>query len=482
MGFKEDEDFARYLTMGAHAAGAVAMDLESRGHKIIELERYARANKVWSIKVKRLRLPDLLCIRCGQRFESKGKSKLEFRLSHSSDPGREWWSGGMRETDVFAFVRVSVADSIQVGRIVYVTRGALEAAAALIVEGRRKARSEGLEVDVSWPAWAPGYDGAVVKVAPDGTVQTVNAAGRLLTYRRGARWPTMYLYVGEGEKFAEGDLVAGCVAPADVSCAGTVWDWQGCLESDDLDERFAAVKAARWRGPSVATRQLRALLDDATADWRLRLEAAGSLCDQPALEWLQKKVLDKSTKPAERMEGVFILSELDAEWATNALVQIALASSSVEPEVRAAAVWGLGLGARPDPVHLIPFLADPDSVVALHAAAALPDRLPDDVVTRLLAWLTTGQLRQSTVAAHVLARHGRSADLLRAVEGRSGPVRAIALLAVADFGWDSLPPLDLLDQESRVVLETLWARSQDWLRAPATDGGLDVLAKQRLRA
>lgn len=60
MGFKEDEDFARFLTMGAYAAAAVSDDLDARGHRIIELERYAKANKIWSIKVKRLRLPDLL--------------------------------------------------------------------------------------------------------------------------------------------------------------------------------------------------------------------------------------------------------------------------------------------------------------------------------------------------------------------------------------------------------------------------------------
>ena len=65
MGFKEDADFARFVSMGAVGVAAVAFDLsEAHGHRMVELERYAMANKVWQTKVKRLRLPDLL-IRLG---------------------------------------------------------------------------------------------------------------------------------------------------------------------------------------------------------------------------------------------------------------------------------------------------------------------------------------------------------------------------------------------------------------------------------
>ena len=83
MGFKEDADFARFVSMGAIGSAAVASHLRSRlGHQPIELERYAMANKVWQTKVKRIRLPDLLCVRCGLRIESRAKSKLAVVLSH----------------------------------------------------------------------------------------------------------------------------------------------------------------------------------------------------------------------------------------------------------------------------------------------------------------------------------------------------------------------------------------------------------------
>jgi hypothetical protein len=62
-GFKEDVDFARFLSVGIYSADTIIQDLKrNNGHSIIELEQYA-ANKVWQTKVKRMRLPDLMCIR-----------------------------------------------------------------------------------------------------------------------------------------------------------------------------------------------------------------------------------------------------------------------------------------------------------------------------------------------------------------------------------------------------------------------------------
>ncbi|MCY4369962.1 MAG: HEAT repeat domain-containing protein, partial [bacterium] len=64
----------RFVSMGAVGAAAVARHLGTQhGHRMIELERYAMANKVWQTKVKRLRLPDLLCVRCGRRVEARAK-------------------------------------------------------------------------------------------------------------------------------------------------------------------------------------------------------------------------------------------------------------------------------------------------------------------------------------------------------------------------------------------------------------------------
>jgi hypothetical protein len=91
VGFKEDAEFARSVSMGATGTKAVARCLhEQHGHRLIELERFAMANKVWQTKVKRLRLPDLLCLACGRRVESRAKSVFAIEVSDSDKPGRQW--------------------------------------------------------------------------------------------------------------------------------------------------------------------------------------------------------------------------------------------------------------------------------------------------------------------------------------------------------------------------------------------------------
>src|SRR5258706_5448917 len=113
--------------MGALGAKRVADDLAKRGHRIVELERYAMANKIWTTKVKRLRMADLLCVSCGRRFEAKAKSKLEVKLSDSKQAGRGW-SDGMRPDDVFAFLTVTVDSNnlpLAIGSPLYFTTASM---------------------------------------------------------------------------------------------------------------------------------------------------------------------------------------------------------------------------------------------------------------------------------------------------------------------------------------------------------------------
>ena len=127
MGLKEDAKFARFITMGALGAQRVVEDLEPRGHQVIELERYAMANKIWSTKIKRLRMADLVCVACGRRFEAKAKSKPEVKLSDSKQTGRGW-NDGMRDDDIFAFLAITLDREnrpLAIGRPLYFTTQSL---------------------------------------------------------------------------------------------------------------------------------------------------------------------------------------------------------------------------------------------------------------------------------------------------------------------------------------------------------------------
>lgn len=104
MSFKADTSFLRFLTMGALGTRHVIEELQAAGFRPVELERYSTSNKIWSTKIKRLRLPDLLCVRTGLRVEVRAKSKLEIKMSHAPNNAERHWDAGLRDEDVVALV------------------------------------------------------------------------------------------------------------------------------------------------------------------------------------------------------------------------------------------------------------------------------------------------------------------------------------------------------------------------------------------
>ncbi len=256
MGFKEDADFARYLSMGVVGTAAVARYLRERhGHRPIELERTAMSNKLWTTKVKRLRLPDLVCLRCGLRIESRAKSKLAIVLSDSDTEGRQWHAGGLRDHDLFAFVRVDMSTfPPEAGRPVFFTLTALRDAAPFAKRGSRKAASQGSEVSLEWPSWAPsasgrflgqrGRPGALSPAPRDVDLLVELASGKRQTYTSGRRWARQVLYLAPSDEFSGGDsLVAGVVeAPVTIDCPGDVWDLAHDVTASDPTTGFAAIK------------------------------------------------------------------------------------------------------------------------------------------------------------------------------------------------------------------------------------------------
>lgn len=83
--FKNDESFLEKLALGAAGTNATIRRLKELGFSPIELERGSTGFKIWKqIKIKRIRVPDILCLDTGIRFESRAKTKPEISMSHSS--------------------------------------------------------------------------------------------------------------------------------------------------------------------------------------------------------------------------------------------------------------------------------------------------------------------------------------------------------------------------------------------------------------
>src|SRR5207248_10150157 len=92
--------------MGAMGVRRVAELMTHAALQPIELERYSRSNKIWSTKVKRLRLPDLLCVKTGLRVEVRAKSDLTIKMSDAlTNPDRRW-NSGLAGNDMIAFVLI----------------------------------------------------------------------------------------------------------------------------------------------------------------------------------------------------------------------------------------------------------------------------------------------------------------------------------------------------------------------------------------
>lgn len=488
MGFKEDQDFARFLTMGAVGTAYVARDLQNRfGHRPIELERQAMANKVWAVKVKRLRIPDLVCVDCGRRVESKAKTKLEVKMSHSSTPGREWSAGGMRDGDVYSFVRIVSSDGqlAAVGQPAYFTRDALARAEEYMRRGGRKAASEGSEADVAWPSWVPNVDGTLVGLEND-EMFFDTADGKRRKYWQSRLWPVRHLYLRSGDRFeAASTIVAGVAEPiGDLRCPGDSWDVEKDLVEGDQDDRYAAIKAAGARKADGLVPVLRRIIENPDEDWRVTLEAMASLARTHPDDWaprIGEIAVDIERDVAEQMEAVFILSEIPGGVATDALKEVGAPAAGRHEEVRSAAVWGLGTGAFPVPELALAFARDADDRVALHAAAAV-QTLSEDAVDTLDAWLRGDDARSAAVAAAILAQHHR-VDLLVAAANEGGTARLWALQALGDLSPDEVRAAAgaELTPELEAELAPLWVQHDDWLRTPDNEGALPVLTEQQIR-
>lgn len=487
MGFKEDADFARFVSMGAVGAAAVAFDLsDEHGHRMVELERYAMANKVWQTKVKRLRLPDLLCVRCGLRVEARAKSKLGIVLSHSDAPGREWDAGGMRDGDLFAFIRTDLSHfPPYAGAPVCFSKAALRASIGQARRSAPKAASEGSESTLTWPCWVPSRPGRFLGIDADGRICYEDDLGARRRYWQWRNWTApRHVYLEPGDKFDAGEtIVAGVVQPAGyLACEGDTWNLSADLCSSDPVDRYAAVRAVGMSGRRDLVDWLVAIEADATEDWRTRLEARANLARLEAASWapaIADDVIGDDADTERQMEAVFALTELPDAVAANELARIA-DSPGLPTEVRAAAAWGLGQGGLRRPDLLIRLGLDSDENVALHAIAAI-EELPPGVQETLADWLLSEDARRAELAACLLARHRCIDELLDACAG-AGQARLLALRALGDLPREAvrLHAEGRLIPELTEILEPMWYGQDAWLRTTGQEG-LDALDVQKVR-
>jgi hypothetical protein len=491
MGFKTDTSFLRFLSMGARAVHRVMDILGNQGFRPIELERYCGSNKIWATKVKRLRLPDLLCVNTGLRLEVRAKTDLKIRMSDAPQNPARVWDAGNRDDDVVALVACFDTNEgpEPAGNAVFFTVGSLRDSVAHSKLGPPKSGSEGAERDRTWPAIVPSRDGRVVEVTAEKLVVESNDGGpaRRQTYTLRGKTP----YVSPGDTFsAETTILAGSPARlADLASARRQrYETLADLTSPNAVDRYAAVKALRFRDESRARilPPIEALIRR-EAEPRVALEAAGTaaaLGSNLGQEHIAEVIWHNDDRPDLRMEAVFILTELGASpFTSEQLNRIAADAAFEGQEVRQAAVWGLGKAGLKRYEDLLPFIDHADENLALHAITGFGADTPHAVIDRLVQDLVTGDPRRVPAASEALRIIGTE-SVLRALFTAATVQQPVPEWILATLG--RLPPEQVRQQLrgspllERVSPMLLVSRAANWLANDLVTADITFLLKQNL--
>ena len=365
LALKPDSSFFRKIAIGAVGSRAICTDLSTQGHHMVELERGSTETKLWKeVKRKRVRIPDLVCTRCGQRAESRAKTKAELSMSHSLTDQERAWDFGMVEGDYIGFPVCEAIDEK------YWSAGRLQSEASYWHERNwvrwqlkgkinyfrvatfrgsphtkvsTKGVTEGSETSVSWNTVFCSRDGAVEKL--DGRKVTIKRTPD--GHRHTRTIPSTYeLFVSEGDTVKLNQVIAGLIKPlttGELACPGHLPSGYiaQLLESRERTQRFTGVKLARLRNEPQYRDPVTELSADQEEDVYIRLEGLSYLtavCNASARELFTPYL--QNVDPQTQLESVIALGEAANADAIDLLSEI-LDDSKQPYFVRSAAAWCL---------------------------------------------------------------------------------------------------------------------------------------------
>lgn len=397
--------------------------LRDMGFNPIELERGSTGFKIWKkIKIKRVRVPDILCLNTGLRFESRGKTKLEISMSHSlSDPKRAW-DAGMRDDDFVSIVVFeqkddSPVDLKQISPVHFASvndmRNAFVGEQVSIT--KPKGVEEGSEIRVMWICAAARHRSKVFAVEPNKVSLTpIPEAGRqTIQLSRSKGKITLLPQVEAGDIVEANQIVASVVrVTTNLECPQSVEEayFIDKLASVNLSERYAAAKALRYRGYTNAKPVLESRMNDADEDIYVQLEAAAALAaydDPNGWEFIENKLRSPvMTVPLEtQLETVIVASEIPKERSENILIEV-LQDSQRDAELRAGAAWALGqFASATSATALVDTFNSSMLEVKIEAARALL-RIAEPQIPHLVDLLKNGDHNKRDGISWALARVG----------------------------------------------------------------------------
>jgi len=481
--FKSDDSFLRKLAVGAAGTNATIARLSEMGFNPIELERGSTGFKIWKkIKIKRVRVPDILCLNTGLRFESRGKTKLEISMSHSLNDPKRAWDAGMRDDDLVSIVLFNPKDDSpvnleQASPVHFVSVNDLRNAfiAEQVSITKPKGVEEGSEIRVVWVCATAKQSAEVFAVESNKVSLTPIPPSRKQTIqlKRKNGKITLLPQVEVGDTVVANQIIASVVpVKINLDCPPTVEEsyFIEKLASVNLSERYAAAKALRYRGYINAKPVLESRMNDTDEDIYVQLEAAAALAaydDPNAWEFIEKKLRSPvMTVPLEtQLETVIVASEIPKERSESLLIEV-LQDSQRDDELRAGAAWALGqFASAASATALVNTFNLSTLEIKIEAARALL-RIAEPLIPHLVDLLKNGEPSKRDGISWALARSGNF-DPSEIVTGADDNLRRWISYIIGygkeNFAQSHVEAICHADPEVYFAASVLWQIVASWV-------------------
>lgn len=391
--FKTDESFLEKISIGAIGTQQVFASLRKSGHQPIELERGSMNYKIWKkIKIKRIRVPDILCVDNGIRIESRAKTSLEISMSHSTSDPERGWDFGMKDNDFVALVVCEkfgdrpidwkAGDLVQFVSIKDLREAEKKNQVNFI---KPKGAQEGFESRIIWVSTLASSDGTIVEINPT-NIKYKTTKGKIISIRLSKSGQTLNPVVKVGEKVYQNQILASVVpiyksipknkVKADYFLAN--------LNNLNLSERYAAVKALSYFDQPKVIKALKKKLIEEGEHIYVKLEAAASLARfgiEDGYTFLKTCLSDQYLQHV--LETVIVLNEIKSDRACEMLCEILL-DGKYDTEIRAGAAWGLGEQQNKSALEAIVtsfnFVEEHIKIEAARALAKLTQKFSDEIL------------------------------------------------------------------------------------------------------
>lgn len=351
--FKTDASFLEKLSQGAVGTSRVFENLKKQCHKPVELERGSMGFKIWKkIKIKRVRVPDLLCVSCGKRIESRAKADLQVSMSHSTSDAKRGWDYGLLDDDYVAFVK---ANKIGERPIDWSTD---ELVQYVKVKDMRKARengevseikpkgaSEGFETRLVWASAIAKAGGCVLSIDKKCLKYRKSEGGRIVRLSLKKSGHELKPLVKVGNVVTRTQIVASVVPITQtIPCKENLTKdyYVELMKSASHSDKYVAAKALAYFPSANATSVLSERMKDEKEHIYIRLECACSLLkvgDKNSIRFFEEML--NSEYLEYQLECVIALSEVGKEESAKLLIATLL-NSNKNAEIRAGAAWSLG--------------------------------------------------------------------------------------------------------------------------------------------